>query len=181
MFLEIITRHYAKRPNGLARNQESLARQTCDDWQQTLLIDHKGRGVEWANWHVRQYAPFLEGDYIWILDDDDVCLCDTLVADLKRIVDEHNPDVIMMRAKCHALLPEDKYWRKPPVLTHVSSSSFVLRREVFQKHAPAITPQLAMDYRLIHSVFDAGVHSVYWHDVVAMEAPRKGWGKADGQ
>jgi hypothetical protein len=182
MFLEIVTRHYAKRPKGLKRNQESLARQTCDDWQQTLLIDRTGRGVEWANWNLRQYAPFLEGDYIWILDDDDVCTCDTLVADLKRIVEEHKPDAIMVRGQYHAVLPENDLWRQTPKLTHIGSSCFVLRREVFQRHArTALTPELGMDYRLIRSVFDAGVHSVYWYDVVVMEAPRKGWGKADDE
>ena len=71
-FLEIVTRCF-RRPTLLQKNIEALAAQTCDDWEQTFLIDDIGRGVNWANESLAGYAPHLTGQYIWLLDDDDIC------------------------------------------------------------------------------------------------------------
>lgn len=181
MLLEVLTRHYTARPAGLARNQASLEAQTCDDWQQTLLIDDVGRGVRWANENMGRYAPQVEGDYVWVLDDDDYCTCSTLVEDVGRIVAEHKPDAIMVKSEVNrfGVLPDGAHWGKPPAYTHVCMSNFILRREVFQRHAPGtLTAELGADFRLIQSVFDAG-HSIYWHDAVVMRSPHASWGKAE--
>lgn len=158
----------------LETNQKSLDRLTDLDWVQTLLIDCKGHGVEWANFELGRRASEFIGDYIWVLDDDDVCTYRPLITDLKRIVKEHNPDAIMLRMdfKPGVILPPDELWGKSPQFTRIGMSSFVLRRAVFQRFASmAFTPKLGADYRLIRAVFDAGC-SVYWHDVVAMRCQR---------
>ena len=70
----------------LAANQESLRRQTSEAWIQTVLVDDLGRGVEWANQRLGAYAPMLAGDYVWVLDDDDLCTRPTLVEEIAEIV-----------------------------------------------------------------------------------------------
>lgn len=174
-FLEIVTRHLATRPNMLAANQASIEAQTDADWVQTLLIDEVGRGVPWANVNLGRYAPRLEGKYIWVLDDDDVCMCDKLVADVKAIVREHDPDVVMMRADHDRLgiLPSARNWKRYPVKTGIGMSNFIVRRAVWQRHAPAaFTAELCADYRLISAIFDAG-HSIHWWDRVVMRCQRQ--------
>jgi hypothetical protein len=73
MFLEVLTRCY-RRPGLLAANQASLRAQTCADWTQTLLVDEEGRGIAWSYVNMAGYAPHLVGEYVWILDDDDLCV-----------------------------------------------------------------------------------------------------------
>lgn len=168
--LEVLTR-VCRRPTMLAANQASLDAQTDGDWVQTLLIDDVGRSVGWANLNLGRYAPHLEGDYIWILDDDDYCACPTFVADLRRIAEQHNPDVIMVRGdylQC-GVLPEP--WEMRPTFTHIGSSCFVLKRHIWQAHASAWTPELGADFRMIDSVFDQN-YRIYWHDCIVMRAQR---------
>ena len=180
-FLEVVTRVYA-RPESLKVNQASLDAQTDRDWQQTMLIDDVGRGVSWANRNLGAYGPRLVGDYIWILDDDDECLRPTLVAELKAIVAEHQPEVIMVRSDCgrHGILPPDDLWGQSPRHSQVSMSNFVVRREIWQTYAPAFPLAHAGDYVFIHAVIQGvGLDNVHWHDVTAMRIQWKGGGRPE--
>lgn len=172
-FLEVLTRCY-QRPAMLAANKRSIARQSCPSWQQTMLIDREGYGVEGAYARLSAYAPELTGRYIWILDDDDECARPELVAELFEIAAEHDPDVIMLRMD-HGPLgvkPEDPYWQHTPAFGHVGCSAYVVRREVWQKYAYAFLPgAYHSDYRFIATIF-ASSPAVYWHDVIASRVQR---------
>lgn len=180
-FLEVLTRTFGQRPHLLRINQESLRRQTDPDWVQTLLIDDIGRGIDWASENLAAYAPHLVGEYIWILDDDDVCILPTLVAELKFIAAEHDPDVIMLRMDHGAgrCLPGDDTWLCPPVLGEIGCSAFVVKRAVWQAHASAMEHgHYASDYDLIAAIWKSQP-SVYWHDVVASRVMRQSFGRAE--
>lgn len=179
-FLEILTRHYTKRPNMLAANQASLATQTDADWVQTLLVDDVGRGVAWANANLGTVASRLVGDYIWILDDDDLCTCPTLVEELKQIVVLVAPDVIFLRMDHGPLgvLPSDQDWRKAPRWGGIGMSAFVVRRAIWQQHAHAWREVYEADYRFIDDVWQ-GQHHVYWHDIVASRITRRSVGRPE--
>lgn len=182
-FLEVLTRCYA-RPESLKVNQASLDAQTDADWQQTMLVDDVGRGVAWANRNLGAYGPQLVGDYIWILDDDDECVRPTLVAELKAIVAEHHPDVIMLRTDCgnYGVLPPDDLWGHAPRYTQVSMSNFVVRREIWQAYAGAFPLAQAGDYAFVHAVVQGvGLENVYWHDVLAMRIQWKGGGRPESR
>lgn len=178
-FLEILTRHYTRRPGLLAACKASLDGQTDPDWVQTILIDDVGRGVEWANRNLGAYAPQVEGDYIWILDDDDVCVCDTLVADLKAIVAETCADVVMVKGEINrfGILPD--HWGEAPEYCHVAMPCFVLRRDVWRRHAGMLTARLGADYRMIRDVFDAGVYRIAWLDKIVVRSEKARFGAAE--
>lgn len=180
MLIEVLTRCY-KRPKYLAANQASLDAQTDDDWQQTLLVDEVGRGVEWANRNLGRYGQHLDGDYIWILDDDDVCTRDTLFIECRRIIEAHSPDVIMLRGEIDGqVLPDDERWQQPPQKARIGMSNFIVRREVWAKYAYAFPYALCADYSFISTVY-AGtpVAKMYWHDVVAFKTQRVSRGKPE--
>lgn len=171
MFLEVLTRTY-KRPNMLAVNMASLQAQTCGDFTQTLLNDPEGRGIAWSYQNLAAYAPFLVGDFIWLLDDDDMAVSQTLVADLKAIVEAHNPDVIMMKMD-HAkrgILPR-QCWQKPPILGDIGCSAFVVRRRVWQRHSSYLGSHYAGDFDFISSIFERD-YEIYWFDCVASKVQR---------
>lgn len=182
-FLEVLTRCY-KRPTLLARNQASLRAQTCDDWTQTLLIDDVGRGINWSHENLTRCAPALNGQYIWLLDDDDECIRPTLVAELKAIVATHNPDVIMLRMDHgpRGILPEPGYWGNAPEHGHIGVSAYVVRREVWQAHAEAWSPGVYhSDFNFIAAVVSDNSVAVYWHEVIASRVQQIGLGRPEGQ
>lgn len=167
-FLQVVTRTFGRRPSALARNQGSLADLSDPDWAQTLVMDEAGRGVNWANMNLAT-VPAV-GDYLWMLDDDDVCVLPSLVGDLKRIVDDGRPDVIMVRAE-HArlgLLP-GRNWRLAPVLRDVSTSNFIVRADVWNAYRAVFAgfDCYEADYRFVAYLWQQGLN-FYWHDVVAV-------------
>jgi len=173
-FLEVITRCYQRR-RMLAYNQESLQSQTCDDWTQTLLVDEIGRGIGWSYQQMALYADDLEGDYIWILDDDDVASRMTLVRELKDIAAVNNPDVIMIKMNhlTRGILPDDLVWKKKPVIAHIGVSAFVVRREVWQRHAGAfLSASYSADFDFISSIFKEEGIDIFWHDVIASQVQK---------
>ena len=172
-FLEILTRCH-KRPNMLQRNIASIANQTDGDFIHTLLVDEQGVGVAGAWAKLRDYAPRLAGDYIWILDDDDECVRPSLVEDLKAIVAQHAPDVIMLKMD-HAQwgIKPSSSWGKAPMFGDIGCSAFVVRRDIWQLHAAEAWQETRYqsDYDFIASIFNGG-YTVAWYDVVASRVQR---------
>ncbi len=179
-FLEIITRT-CHRPRLLARNQASLATQSDPDFLQALIIDDVGRGVNWANANLAEQAGKLWGEYIWILDDDDLCTRQSLVRELKAISRQHQPDVIMMRMDHgeRGILPDDSVWGKPPQHGRIGVSAYVVRREIWQQHASAWRSGVYhSDFDFIAAIF-AAKPSVYWHNVIASQVQQIGRGQSE--
>jgi hypothetical protein len=189
-FLEVLTRVY-KRPQMLAVNVESLRAQTDADWMQTYLVDNVGRGINWSHENMAANAPNLTGEYVWILDDDDSCTCNTLVADLKHIAVEHDPDVIMLRMDHgKAVLPDPATWGDDPICGRIGCSAYVVKREVWQAHAGAMVPGwYGSDYSFINSIFGNNPAlglapwikqpTVYWHDCIASRVQRQSFGRVE--
>lgn len=172
-FLEVITRCY-KRPQMLQRNLDSMAAQTCPDFAHTLLVDEVGVGVDGAWAKLRDYAPRLAGDYIWILDDDDECIRPSLVEDLQAIAAQYDPDVIMMRMDHgHWGVKPSGSWKQCPVMGDIGCSAYVIKRHVWQLHAAEAwqTTRYQSDFDFISSVFERP-YKVAWYDVVASRVQR---------
>jgi hypothetical protein len=170
-FLEVLTRTY-KRPVMLAANQASLRGQSCLDYTQTLFNDPDGRGIAWSYLNLASYAPFLVGDYIWILDDDDMAVSQTLIADLKAIAEAHNPDVIMIKMD-HAergILPGGR-WQKSPVIGGIGCSAFVVKRAIWQHHSRHLGAHYSGDFQFINSIFERD-YEIYWFDCIASKVQR---------
>lgn len=179
-FLEILTRCY-RRPAMLAANMASVERLGVDV-EHTLMPDLVGRGIGWASEQLATRAGGLRGEYIWILDDDDKCIRATLVEELQAIVAERDPDVIMLRMDHGPLgvLPDDDVWGKQPVCGRIGVSAYVVRREVFQKHAGAWRPgHYASDFDFINAIFGDPAASICWHDVVASQVQRISQGRPE--
>ena len=180
-FLEILTRTFNARPRMFAEHRASLAAQTDRDFIHTVLVDSDRRGIAWATEQMSAYAPRLVGDYVWILDDDDLCILPTFVAGLKQIAILNAPDVIMVRMDHGAgrILPSAR-WGKSPRVGEIGVSAFVVRRDVWQAHAGAWTPgKYTSDFEFINSIWQSRPVA-YWWDVVASRCIRQSEGRAEG-
>ena len=180
-FLEILTRTFNQRPIMLGINQASLEEQTDDDWIQTLLVDEERRGIGWSHENMARYAPKLVGDYIWCLDDDDMCICETLVSDLKAIVAEHDPDVVMVRMNHGGAIIPGYNWGSRPIYGQVDVTTPIVRRRLWQANAHAMIPGwYGSDYSLINAIWmDKPI--VYWHDEIVSKRQRQSFGKAENE
>lgn len=178
VFLEVLTRCY-KRPNMLAKNKASLRAQTDNDYIQTLLTDTEGRGIAWSYQNLAAHSRYLMGEYIWILDDDDMAVSQTLIADLKEIAKAHTPDVIMLRMDHgeRGILP-NKCWQQYPQLGDIGCSAFVVKRAIWQKHSGYFGAHYAGDFDFISSIF-ARDYEIYWFDCVASAVQRISYGKPE--
>lgn len=175
-FLEVMTRTVTPgRAGFLANNIASLDALADDDWQQMFIVDLVGRGVGWAQAQLAEHARYLTGDYIWVLDDDNVCTLPALVAELKRIVAGHDPDVIMAQTDRLAwgIFPRG---HGAPAEGSVDAACAIVRRAVWLQHADAWrSARYQSDYDFIRALWDGG-HSFYWWDVVASRAQRLSFG-----
>lgn len=169
--IEVLTRTY-KRPKMLAVNQASLARQTYQSYTQTLLNDPVGRGVGWSHRNLASYAPFLVGDYIWVLDDDDECIRPIFFEELRGILEERTPDVIFVKMDHgeRGILPL-KCWGCEPFAGGIGSAASIVKREIWQRHADAWGDHYAGDFDFIKAIWDSQA-SVYWFDVIASRVQR---------
>jgi len=173
-FLQVVTRTFGQRAPLLARNQASLAQLEDDDWLQTVVRDSVGRGVDWANANLATVPA--SGEYVWVLDDDDVCASTTLIGALKNL---RGVPVIVCRAT-HArfgVLPHDAHWGGPPVLGDCSWSNYFVRSDVWEAHRGYLTECAVYegDYRFAAHLWGS-VGPFAPCDVVAAHYPRVGRG-----
>ena len=171
-FLQVLTRCYL-RPEMLTANIRSLLEQTDSDWEQTCLIDSQGRGIGWSYENLAAHAPLLRGEYIWILDDDDLCIHPTFIAELRSIAQAYDPDVIMVKMDHgrRGVLPGETDWQQPPQPARIGCSAYIMRRSVWQRHAKAFGSHDAGDFDILGAVL-GNMPSVYWHDVIASKVQR---------
>jgi len=162
--LEILTRTY-RRPTLLAANRAALQRQTNTDWTQTLLVDSEGIGIAATYEQLAAYEP--SGEWIWCLDDDDICIYDDLVKDLAELDSWVDFDVVMVKMNHSGNILPDKFtWQKSPELGHIGVSAFIVKRKVWMAHRQAFVPgEHHSDFNFINDVYAADP-DVWWHDVV---------------
>lgn len=185
--LEVLTRTLVGRERLLGENQASLtALETGPGatWVQSLLPDPVGRGVPWANVRMRREGGRLAGRYVWVLDDDDVCVYPRLVMDLATIVGDYAPDVVMVQmdhGEGMGVLPPAALWgRRALGLGLVGVSAPIVRREVWAEHAWAWGDRYEGDFDFVTALLGNLRLRVYWHPVVASRVQRVSRGSAKG-
>lgn len=176
-FLQVITRTFGARPTLLARNRASLAALEDADWEQTLVVDEVGRGCAWANANLATVPA--TGEYVWVLDDDDLCAEPALLAHLRRYA---GAPVIVCRAT-HAVfgaLPPASRWGGPPHLGACGWSNLFVRRDVWEAERGSLARYNVYegDYRFAAHLW-AAAQPWAWCDVVAAHYPRRSAGAAE--
>jgi len=98
----------------LSRNIESVRAQTSKDWEQLFIVDSKGdNGIPWANEQLSRFKSYIQGEWVFILDDD--CrLTDFEFVSSVRDALVPRADMVMVRTRRPqlkpSLLPPDGKW-----------------------------------------------------------------------
>jgi hypothetical protein len=146
VMLAILTRTF-KRPKLLKRNQESLAVQTCQDFNQVLIEDKDGIGIPES--HKRFHDLDVDGRYVWLLDDDDFINNKTFVETVKQIIDEKKPDVVICAAIILGKILPDVL---PLELAHCGGINIIVSQAVWKKHRNDYGLRYEGDWDFINSV-----------------------------
>jgi hypothetical protein len=176
-FLTVVTRHMPARAALLEANVASLACQSDTDYEQLIITDHEGRGTGWANTNLRNYADAPSGQYVLVLDDDDLLACPDAIAQLRQAA-RSRPGVIMARMN-HGLLgvlPDAAHWVKEPVRGRIGVSAAICRRDVWQGAAQQFANCYDGDFPFILAAYYSG-RGVVWLDRVLTRVQQIGRGK----
>jgi hypothetical protein len=177
-FLTIITRHMASRPGMFAKQQVSLAAQSCQDFEQVLIHDGVGQGMAWAQTQLTEAWKQANGRYILILDDDDLLQNPDGVKLLKEAAYKFPPAVIF---KGHhddlGILPRVDTWQSAPQVGSIGVFDFILRWDVFTRHSKVFAAGTYNDdHALIASVYREHGKDIVWLDEVICAVQRRSLG-----
>lgn len=167
--LTVVTRT-CDRPLLLGKNKESVEMQTDPAYTHLILEDKEARGLEFANGLLSKHKRKVKGEYVYILDDDNCLTITDLVAGLRIIVEEHKPDVIMVKSflSRHGVMP--RFWGQRPRLCQVDTTNFIVKRSLWKAHIKAFHQPIYGDFHFIDAIFDQpGLKVVWWDRVVAKD------------
>lgn len=160
-FLSIVTRCY-QRPTMLEANRESVCAQTDPDFEHILIIDREGAGLHAANQALASAMP--AGEYVLILDDDDV-LSDPEAIEVLKQAAADEPALVIFRADHDILgvLPKSAVWGRRPVRGGIGSCDFITRRDWWENYIGAFGVPKCGDFVFLNTMWQADP-SVVWLD-----------------
>lgn len=157
-FLTVVTRCY-KRPLALQKNIRSLKSQTDKDYEQVFIVDTKGLGLAAADQALGKYRDINCGDYIMVLDDDDMIIDNHFIEKLKKVKDTSSPDVIIWRGKFfngrEVFPPVNKFWGVRPVKCNIGSFSYCMSHKLYTKYVGTCRTGATGDFDFINAVFNS--------------------------
>jgi len=182
-FLTIITRCLVnQRPKGFAQHSESIKKQTSKDYEQIFIEDSVGYGMHESNQSFEYVREMVDGDYVYLLDDDDFLKTPKFISTLKAIVKKHKPDVIffkmiILNGAYDCTYPTWEVWDgvKPLKAGHIGGSCFVFTKAIYDKYIEVFGQPRMGDFSFIDTVMK-DKPKVYWHDEIMAETSRIGRG-----
>lgn len=178
--LSVITRrHGDRRPEGFKRNQGAMNK-LSGTWEQIFIKDKTGKGLHYANMSFMLASPFISGEYVYMIDDDDFINNPNMIPILKDISEKHNPDVIVFRMTIkngafNNHYPSPKCWReKKPLQAHIGGSCFVVKRDLWKQNIHHFGKPRFGDYFFLEALWRITPRiKSYWCDVLMAETGGK--------
>jgi len=185
-FITIVTR-CCKRPQALLNNIRSLKAQTDPDYEQVFIFDKVGHGLAAADRSLNMYKNINCGDYIMVLDDDDIITDNKFIEKLKIIKKESSPNVIIWQGKFFSetkILPlQDKFWGARPIKCQIGSFNYCMTHELYTKYVNVCRTGFTGDFDFINRVyFSDEKPKIEWIPEVFVSCQGSaGQGKIDGE
>jgi len=178
-FLSFYTPTY-RRPEGLARCIASVRGQTiASEIEQVIIADHVGIGVHGMFAAIPQYASALHGEYVHLLCDDDMLAGPSAVESVRAAARaDGNPELLLVQASKGGLrLPIDPNpW--PPVMGRIDLSCFIVRHDVWQRHAADYGHRYEGDFDFADALYRAGVVAHVLQDLFVIGGVSRGAAEA---
>jgi glycosyltransferase involved in cell wall biosynthesis len=161
-----------QRPTELQRCINSVLNQSDPNFEHIIISDEIVHGLYWANRQIKEQAHKLQGQYVYILDDDDYITNLDFIKDFKVLIENIDTDVII----CKGTLNEEifpKIWKSPlpPVRGKIAAPNLITRRKIFDEFAHHWDQPRAGDFHFIKAIDNAGCKFFWWdYDVFCAES-----------
>lgn len=179
-FLSIYTPTY-KRPTLLAACIQSVNDQTIrGEIEHVIMVDEVGVGIAGMFAEIPNHLERLTGEYVYVLQDDDVLAGPDVVERLRAFVRvKRAPGVVIVRnRKRDSVYPT--YWGERPRRNHIDLGNYVIRQDVFAQHVTDFGQRYDGDFDFIDAVWQAG-WPFGWCDLLFAEALGTGLGRQEGE
>lgn len=171
--ITFLTRTTCDRPIMLGMNIDSLLMQTDDGWDQVILEDKERRGKFYASKMPADNKEKVSGQYIYILDDDHRLIIPDFVAGIRAIVEDTQPDIIMVKCKirAHGILPNR--WGRAPKNQYVDTGCFLVEQQLWKRHIHLYALPASGDHRFICHLWRVRNVKIEWWDKLVAEDMRE--------
>lgn len=165
MKLTVLTPTY-KRPVGLKMCQASVQGQhRSEEIQHLIVVDDEGKGVAGMYRDLPQANALIEGEWVFVLSDDDVLVYPRIIELIEQVEAEYpTAGCIMVKMFCNGrVLPWKECWHAPPQMGGVTLSNWIARKDVHIAHPFGC--RYEGDFDALASIYAASVPTA-WADVV---------------
>lgn len=172
-FLTIYTPTY-QRPSLLQVCEDSVQAQTdVGDIQHLVIRDEVGVGIDGMYAAIPANTYYMTGQYVYVLQDDDMLADNDVVADLQAFVTSQNkPDVVIClnrkRGNVYPTYPRQTMTEGPRE-GFIDLGSYIVRRDVFQRYADAFGKRYAGDIDFIVKLWVENCRFVFFDRLFSVE------------
>jgi glycosyltransferase involved in cell wall biosynthesis len=161
-----------ERPSMLRRCQASLELQTCQDYEHVIVHDEIGIGIAGMFAEIPEHLDLIHGRYVYVLTDDNMLADNEVVGKLKEEVERLSAKVsypcdlpAVLIVKCFlrgGVYPI--FWEEENKEAQIDLGNYLVRADVFRKHADKFGHRYAGDYDFIHFLW--GRYPFVWIDLL---------------
>ena len=179
-FLTIVTR-CCKRPAMLSLCIDSVRALMDCSVEQVFIVDKKQIGILRANLLFAQHTHRIDGEYVYILDDDTLLTNTRFVTHIREAAAD-NPGIIMVRSWRSQLnphtLPNNNVWGDKEKLKMATTNSltYVVRADLWKQHIGEYGIAAGGDWAFLEKLRDEG-HSFVWVNQMMAETQQLGRGE----
>lgn len=182
MFLTFVTRA-CQRPKMLTENIASVKAQTCHDWEQIFIPDRERKSIQVADRALHENRHRVDGDYVYILDDDGMLLEPKFVESVKVAVQRTGADIVMVKSRrppgppsMQDVVPVPGAWGGNLYHGACNCLCYVMRAGLWKEHIVnfGVKPW-GGDWWFLSAVL-ATNPTLYWLDMIVADARQLGRG-----
>ncbi len=180
-FLSIITRRMKGKRSELFVKHVDSVKTLSLDYEEILIVDPAGYGMLEANKSFQYVADEIEGEYVYLLDDDDFIVNKNFIQILKEL--GNRADVIFFKMKIltgdgDQIYPKPQSWKtRQPKRGQIGGSCFVVKKWVYQKYITNFAHPSFGDWNFITEVLKDSKVKTEWINVMMAETGKVSRGK----
>jgi len=184
-FVSFLTRTYL-RPRQLALNIASIKAQTDQSYEHIIIPDDIGVGLHAANGAFLKVKDRIRGQYVMILDDDDILITPGFVSKMKHIATfEGHPNMIVFKVwRLTEVVPTPQWWgvnkHDEEHSGHRVCNCYCVSHDLFMKTIKAFHQPVAGDQAWQKAMF-AEHPTIFWWNCIVSTNTRIGRCEPEGE
>jgi hypothetical protein len=165
-FLSIITRRLEGKRDQLFEQHLHSLKNIGSDFEQIFIKDYTGQGMLSANASFQYVQDLIQGEFVFLLDDDDFITDDCFIEVLKE--NAKDTDVIFFKNKIHTgdgdeVYPKPESWEsRTPKRSQIGGSCFVIRKWIYDKYIHHFAHPVCGDWHFITEVLKEETIKTKW-------------------